>query len=135
MWPFKKKPRRDIFRYFDGKRERGIDPLVAMRRLQDDPKYIPEEHLANIDSEIKDVSDEAVTVVVCAARRAFELEAWREENGKDVGVTDTEAYMVLMEYYNWSTLVKKNSSGTLMSLDDTESKRSEESSSRSTTSA
>lgn len=108
MWPFTKKDERKIFRYSNGSRTVGIDPLVALRGLTAHPKFIMDRHLRDLEHDDQQIQDEAVIVCLGASRDVFGLDAWAEKHGHEVGVTDIEALKVLYDFVEYIGTLKKN---------------------------
>lgn len=95
--------RRAIFRYWDGRRWRGADPLVAFRRMLNHPRFDPDTHLAAADRG----DQEALSIVVEATREIFEIPAWRDDQQ---GLTEAETLNLIGEFIEYLNALKKNGS-------------------------
>lgn len=93
--------RRAIFRYFDGQRQRGIDPLAATRAFHQHPTFNLERHLPGLD----EGDAESIELTVKAMRDIFGIKPW--EQG---GLTEAETLNVLRDFDVYLDLVKKNGS-------------------------
>jgi hypothetical protein len=96
---------RCIFTYWDGSKERSIDPIVAIQSLKADPKLNLEDHpgLANKGD------DEAFEICVAASRNTFGLKPY--DSDTKTGTTASEAYAVFLKFGSWMAELKKNISG------------------------
>jgi hypothetical protein len=99
-WLFPK--RRAIFSYWDGKRWRAADPLVAARRLITHETFDWESHPA-----LAEAADdfEALQITVDAVREVFDVPAF--ESG---GLTQAECVELLGDFTEYLHGVKKNTS-------------------------
>jgi hypothetical protein len=101
-------PQRNTFAYFDGRRLRSIDPLVAYRRLTSfegfdwdrDP-----ERVAN-------GNDKAMERTVEAVRSTFGVPAWTDDG--ESGLTEEETYMLLISFVEY--MVEQKKSGSLFPI-------------------
>lgn len=98
LWP----KSRAIFRYWDGKRWRSADPLVAARRLITHETFDWETHPA-----LAEAADdfEALQITVDAVREVFDVPAF--ESG---GLTQAECVELLGDFTEYLHGVKKNTS-------------------------
>lgn len=90
---------REIFRYWDGQKERAIDPFVAWKAIQDDPEYLSRKHDAAIDR--GDL--EAQGIAVACVQKAFHVKPLA-----DGGLTHAEALGLLLAFYVYLDALKKN---------------------------
>jgi hypothetical protein len=98
---------RAIFRYLNGNAKVGIDPVVALRMLKEDPALLVDEHpRAAIKGD-----DEAIRICVSATRNVFGLKPFSQINGRDCGTTDAEALATLIQFGQYLDTLKKNSNG------------------------
>ena len=98
----------NIFRFWDGTRERGIDPIRVLREFACHPTFKIEEHSqATLDGDY-----EATRILLDAVRGTFGLEPWHEDaNGTQHGLTDTEVLELYYRLSEWFADLKKNGSG------------------------
>lgn len=111
---------RRIFRYWDGSKERAIDPLEAWAAVQADPEFSLAKHPDLIDAGVAD----AIAITVRAARRIFDVPAWSESSK---GLTAGECLALMIGFWNYVADLKKNTSLPLTSPQPTESESSGES--------
>ena len=95
--------RRAIFRFWDGRRIRGADPIAVLRALRADPEYDQEVHLPLVDAG----DEEAIRIAANAVRRAFGVAAF--EAG---GLSELELLGVLMDFITFTLALKKNTGPT-----------------------
>lgn len=100
------RPFRNIFRFFDGEKERGIDPLLVARRIASHPTFNPEVHWAGIKMDPPDM--ESVGIVVDAVRDVFEVQGWHEVDGQEVGLTEDECIGLFGQFLIYTDSLKKN---------------------------
>lgn len=122
---FRRKPQSKVFRYFDGIRERGIDPIVVMRNLSSHPVFNFQVHpeLSNLapaegatPAEVKQtmqIAAEATKVCVEAAREVFGLKPY--DSVTDSGLTEGQALEVLDAFCEWFESLKKATAGRVTS--------------------
>ena len=96
---------RDIFRFFDGKQWRGIDPFVAARVLFTHPKFDWDETLLLLTMPRVGPQLETVAVIVSAVQEAFGVRSLA-----DGGLAETECLALLYEFREYMGDVKKNGS-------------------------
>jgi hypothetical protein len=103
---------RAIFRYWDGQRERAIDPAVAYRGLQTHPKYDPRKHPA-----LAEAGDlESLDIMLGAIREVFGLSPLvQDEQGRERGLTDRETLDLVLEFNDFLLGLKKSTSPTPIS--------------------
>ena len=102
--------RREIFRYFDGARHRGIDPMQVYRAIVTHPTLLLDKHMADLSQyEDKVAQAEASKIVAEAAREIFSLTPWSEDHEK--GLTELESIHVVGDYLAYCEALKKNGSG------------------------
>lgn len=92
---------RFIFEFWDGRRRRAVDPVVVWRTIHDD-----EELVIPADLEAADAGDiEAQAKAVRAARRAFDVTGWTEDQP---GLTEGECLQLLVDFNDFCESLKKN---------------------------
>lgn len=106
---FSRKPKQEIFRYWDGCRWRGADPLLVFRQMIGHPRFDLEKHSEWLRIEDVKIQMEAVEITVDAMRSIFGLQPWNEETGR--GVTDREVLGILSDFIIYTANLKKNGSG------------------------
>ena len=90
---------RAIFRYWDGKKERAIDPMLAWQGLISDVEFNLDTHPAQIDrGEI-----EAIQVGSRTVQRVFAVKPVDEG-----GLTQLESLDLLVDYFDYLDTLKKN---------------------------
>jgi hypothetical protein len=103
MWHFWKKKEetdREIFRYFDGKQMRAIDPLPVWRAMWDDPDtFDPKE---DIHAAEQDANWERVTTFVEKHFKIIHFDPVTEE-----GLMISEITQLLWEYFAFINEIKK----------------------------
>jgi hypothetical protein len=104
-WQKKKDPRQ-IFHYWDGAKQRSIDPLVAYRGLQTHSRFNMARHFDELSEEDFAVSDEAAQAIVEAARDVFGVAVWSEDSSG--GLPETESVMLVTTFALWLADQKKN---------------------------
>ena len=104
--------RRAIFRFWDGRRVRAVDPIEVSRLLRRDPFFDAETHLKLIDAG----DDEAIRVTANAVRQAFGI-----PDLQGGGLAELECLAVLMDFYEFLHALKKNTSPTPSEQPPTES--------------
>lgn len=98
---------REIFRYWDGTRERGADPIKALRGMLGDERFNVETH-----PDLALAGDlEASEICLKTVRRVFGIEEFSEANGAEHGLTDGETLKVLFAFGEYMDTLKKNGSG------------------------
>ena len=107
-------PKRDIFTFHDGQRQRSADPLVIWRELDAHPEFRMDVHPALLDKG----DPEAWKVCVDATRDAFDVFAFDEFDGK--GLTEAETIELLGTFASFMFDVKKNTRLPLTSRAPTE---------------
>ena len=109
---------REIFRYWNGTRKRGVDPLAALRTLLTHPEFN-----AETDPALAEAGDpEASARALGAIRSAFQVAAWSEDDaGNQSGMTERETMAILYEFQDYIETLKKNISQPLTSPPATDS--------------
>lgn len=101
---YKPKDRR-IFRYWDGSKERYVDPMVVLDRLLKieadfDSLAVKAEHEGDV---------KAILELMSACREALDIAPYAEDDeGNATGLLDGEVIEVFKEYQDFITDVKKN---------------------------
>lgn len=102
---------RDIFRFWDGKDNRGIDPLWAYRALLAHPDFDWEVHPGLIDQmdsddrSLRDLAVQASELTVQAVKDVFGVRSWTNEAP---GLTESEMIGLLIGFVDYLVGVKKN---------------------------
>lgn len=102
---------RAIFQFWDGRRLRAVDPLVAFRTLQEHPDFEMERDLTGHDAGQADSTQACLQ----ATRAAFGVTVFDGTRG----LTEAETLDLLGTFGNWMQTVKKNISGPPTSPPDT----------------
>lgn len=101
---------RNIFRYYDGTRKRGIDPIHVIRSFAAHPTFNADTHIALAVAEEPDY--ESVGICVQAVRDIFAVPPWHEKPGwfwtRQAGLTEGECLAVLMQFCEFVGALKKN---------------------------
>jgi len=102
--------RRQIFRYWDGKRTRVLDPLAAWRQLWEDPDCSPERDFGPAcgiapNGQSMDYDPAAQDRVLTLARKMFGVEPWTEKTPR--GLTVNETFELLWGFMSYMDGLKK----------------------------
>lgn len=95
--------RRDIFRFWDGERDRGADPLSIYRAMLAHPEFVASKHY---DLAIKGDLP-AIDITVRAVRELFGVRAWTDSHA---GLTEGECLTLLRNFFAYLNALKKNGS-------------------------
>lgn len=96
---------RKIFKFFDGRLNRGIDPMVAFRGLQDHADYDMETTPALASSG----DTQALFVMAQAAKDVFGVAAYSmDQSGQEYGLTEMECVQLLVDFAGFISDLKKN---------------------------
>lgn len=110
--------KRQIFRFFDGKRERGADPLAVIRALNSHPEFDPATtpteatapDLPGTTAEDRRRLDAAASAAAALTARAtleaFGVKPYDDDTGE--GLTEGEALNLFSEFHDWLEAQKKN---------------------------
>lgn len=90
---------RRIFVYWDGQRQRRVDPLLAWQSLANDSEFNIETHPAAADRGELD----AVRISCQASRRAFDVKPLAEG-----GLTESECFNILVQFFEYCASLKKS---------------------------
>jgi hypothetical protein len=101
---------REIFHYNDGTKARAVDPLVIIRRMQQQPIDFAAELALTQSVDDPKVKEEAWETLVNAVRTVFEVEPFAEKDGLMTGLTENETMDLLDQFGLFVAAVKKNSS-------------------------
>lgn len=82
---------RQIYRFFDGTKQRGVDPLATWRRFVTAPDFDAAADLQSVIDRPEDM--ESIARVVTAARAALKVGEYNDEDGS--GLTDTEVLQAI----------------------------------------
>ena len=107
---------RAIFSFWDGAKQRVIDPLTAWRALRAHPDFDPERDIEGIRQD----DEQALSHTLAAVREAFGVKAFA-----DGGLTEAETLALLAEFMAYIGAVKKNTSPPPISQPPTEARSSE----------
>jgi hypothetical protein len=119
LWNWRKNRERDIFRFWDGRENRRIDPLKAFRELRAHKTFNADEHL----EALKTADDEeAIAATVEAAHDVFGIKPLSEG-----GLTEAECIALVDVFYGYLEAVKKNSKTPPISLESTDQEFSDQS--------
>ena len=119
MWPFSaianavRQRQRAIFWFWDGRRERCIDPMIPFRALAQHDKFDPESTPALIDLG----NLEAMGLTADAVRQAFRIEALGEAGTR--GLTESECVQLLIQFLDWMSGIKKKRGTSPTSMEPT----------------
>jgi hypothetical protein len=105
---------RNIFKFYDGEKLRGVDPLLVWRLIMTHPDFNPEVHGPAFDK--GDV--EAWKIVLKCARDAFEIPPFTE-TGKP-GLTEQELSSLFKRFLAYCDDLKKSFETSQPSLPSTE---------------
>lgn len=109
--------KRRIYRFYDGKTWRGVDPYLTWNSLKSDPEFSLEHHPVEVDR-----GDHETTMKLFrAVHRAF---GTKEFDGNS-GITVEEAVEIFYRFMIYVDLVKKNSVMTPTSSPTTDGEHSE----------
>lgn len=115
---------RAIFRFWDGRYERGIDPISTHLAIIAHPTYNSETdpYLADLDTP---EGHEAHAKMVRACQDVFGIPVFAEVNGKTVGLTNYECINLMVDFNQYLIALKKNINGQQIGPDVTKSAPSE----------
>jgi len=117
-WFSRREANRDIFRFWDGHKVRGVDPLRAYRAMLAHPEFDWELHPTLIDQMDSDnagqrnIAIAASEVTIRAIRDVFGIRAW---SNKSRGLTEAETIALLVSFVEFLVGVKKNGNPTPIS--------------------
>lgn len=109
MFGFQRHAKQEIFRYWDGTRMRGADPLLVFRTMIAHPTFDLEKHTELMRVPDVKVQMEAVQITVDAVREILGVNAWSEAGGG--GLADREVLALLDQFIIYTANLKKNGSG------------------------
>jgi hypothetical protein len=101
-WFSPRRPHRDIFYFWDGQRERSVDPFEIMRAIEQDSEF----NLERDASLMIAGDDEATQITVRCVRRAFAVKPFNEG-----GLLEAECLELIQVFYEFLSALKKNISG------------------------
>lgn len=107
---------REIFRFWDGVSERGIDPIRVLRAMMAHETFNAEIH---VDAAIAG-DPEATGICLAATRELFGVAEWREYAGEQAGLTDKETLSLMFAFAEYMDGLKKNFNGSPTSQELTE---------------
>lgn len=96
---------RDVFRFYDGRRWREIDPFIPARVLFSHPKFDWDETLVLLTMPRVKPQLETAAVIVQAVQDAFKVKPFDQG-----GLTELEAIDLLYDFRDYLGNVKKNGS-------------------------
>lgn len=101
-----------IFKFFDGERERAVDPLAALRRLRATGCDINAQLTLLNDAPDESIREEAWLSLVNATREVFDLKPLRDDftggGGICRGLTEQETFDVFDRFGEFIDALKKN---------------------------
>jgi hypothetical protein len=100
---------RQIFRYWDGEKERHADPIEMFRRMAVHDTFDLEGHLKDLTASVPQVQLEAEQITVDAVREIFGVKAWSEDC--PTGLTRGETMNLLGQFIMYTDALKKNGNG------------------------
>lgn len=122
------KKERNIYRFWNGERMVGADPLVISRKLTTFPDFDFETDLKLLqlatseDPELIKQSLKAMDRWAAAARHAFKIKEFElQEDGSEVGLLEDEIAELILDFFTWLGEVKKNTLTTPTPQNSTES--------------
>ena len=106
-WLFERRARRErlLFRVFDGRRIKSLDPWQIWRDLRDDPNFDIE---TGMDL-VRVAQEPETTHCLNAIARAFYVSRFDPHSG--TGLTDAELFAVLDEYLEFCEVLQKKTNG------------------------
>ena len=104
---------RMLFRFFDGVRERTVDPIPTYRAIRIDPEFDEESHIKEAESGNEDAWDTCLRAV----QRAFNVKSYNGDTGE--GLTQLEQMALLTRFYEFFADLKKNTETSLTSQPST----------------
>lgn len=103
---------RQIFKFFDGERERAVDPLVIMRRMRATGCDFQAEHAFLNQTEQPELAEAAWSTLVAMARDVFGLKPLSDDcqagGGICRGLTEQESFDVFDRFGEFIDGLKKN---------------------------
>lgn len=110
---------RAIFRFWDGTRKRGVDPILVVRALESHPEFNWEvdPQLIEMEDADREAADGAFARIADATRMAFGIPLF---DGKH-GLTEGELLNLLGFFVGYLNALKKNTSTPLTSPEPTAS--------------
>lgn len=126
---FRRKSRREIYPYWDGQKQRFVDPVVAWRAMWEDPDCNPEADFGpatGIDSQGRPAEFDPASQdkVLAMIRRMFGVKSWSENVA---GLTVNETFELLWDFLRYMDSLKKKRDRSLTPSPPTDSTSSEES--------
>lgn len=107
---------RAIFSFWDGSKNRAVDPLSAWRALRSHKEFDPERDIEGIRQD----DEESLNHTLAAVRESFGVKAFA-----DGGLTEAETLALLAQFMAYIGQVKKNISPPQISPPSTEAGSSE----------
>lgn len=95
---------RNIFRFWDGSVQRGIDPLMVANKLLHDVDIEADMKLASVTCP---ETEAALGRIADRVRDVFGIPAFTERDGKSSGLTIDEALSLLVRFNNYLADLKK----------------------------
>lgn len=97
---WRRRRRRELFRYWDGGRQRRIDPLQAFRAIHADPEF-----RADVHPELAEDGDQdAVDIILRMTRRVFDVAEFTEDYR---GLTESEQMLLYLSFCGYVEHLKK----------------------------
>lgn len=101
---WRKNKDREIFRFWDGKAHRGIDPIKALRALHTHDTF----NIATDPLMAEKGDQESIAKTLQAIRDAFGVTEYSEQNGKSSGLTEGEQFELFWQFFEFVDALKKN---------------------------
>lgn len=113
MWTFKRRRKRELFKYWDGSKTRYADPIKIDHGFLSHPTYRNDVHPQTIqaatlspeDKEIQTLGVEAWGIMVNAILEVFDVKEWKENQP---GLTQNECMELFNQYGEYVATLKKN---------------------------
>lgn len=98
---------RAIFRYWDGVRDTGCDPIAALIAMEQDPEFRQDQHPQQVD----EGDAEATQIMARMVERVFHLPPCDPATGE--GLTISERLALYQTFCEYAEALKKNGEPTL----------------------
>lgn len=105
-----RRPARGIFHFWDGQRDRAVDPFEILRAIANDPECVPDREAALML--VGD--DDATQKTIRCVRRVFGVKPFSEG-----GLLEDECLQLIEAFYDFLSALKKNTSGSPISSEPT----------------
>lgn len=98
--------RRQIFRFWDGERIRGIDPLAVIRGLAEHPTFDASVHPVEARCHDYSIANRAYKIIADAVSDVFGVQSYDGATGK--GLLEAERATLYAEFQEYISALKKN---------------------------